>query len=153
MYTRYPGGDGTHEGRRGIHCPATGNIDPHAVEGRCLDTQYNAGVHLLKPEITRALAFVEAFDTGLGLDETFNNLCIDEVICRLTLIFGDRNIAQFAVFFREVPERGIALVLYPPDDPGNGTSRILKAGLPCPKPCIDLDCLPHSSNIFGNMTR
>ena len=69
LYPRNLRGDGAHECGGGVRGPAAGYIDPHAVEGGGLHAQDDAGLHLFQPEVAGALAFVEALDPGMGLDQ------------------------------------------------------------------------------------
>jgi hypothetical protein len=92
---------------------------------------------------------VEPLDPGVSLDQRLDNLRIDLIVRCLPLVLGHCNLIQLAILLCKVTECSVPLVLYPPDNLGDGSACILEARLPGRKPCIDLNCLPHSANSFA----
>ena len=91
---------------------------------------------------------MEAFYPGMCLDQALNNLRFYVIVGCLPLLIADRDVGEHDMT-GEFPERGIPVLPYPINDPGDRAPGILKAGLPAREPPINLHCLPHSANSFG----
>ena len=80
-----PGGDGAHEGGRGICSTAPWNVEPDTVEGCRLYPKNDPGFDLFQPEIPRPLELMEVPDPIFCIGKARDDLLIHGVIRRFPL--------------------------------------------------------------------